>query len=279
MTEKPNNSSRPLRLGAVSYLNTKPLVCGLQRRLPQAELVFDLPSRLADQLEAGELDIALVPSIEFSDHPEWSIISDACIGCRGPVLSVKVMFRVPPSEVRTLALDEGSRTSAVLAQVLLSQLHDVRPQLTSLPIGDSPSQSTADAVLVIGDRAIYDYASEDMTRPFIEVWDLGDRWCRWSELPFVFAMWLARPGYYDAAVAAALSSARDEGCQQLHSIARRESQAMRLPEEMVFEYLDQNLYFTLDGDQLRGLDLFYHQAAKLGLISNVPEVICNDCPT
>ncbi len=279
MTNRRNKFEGQLRIGAVSYLNTKPLVHGLQDRLPDAELIFDLPSRLADRLDSGELDVALVPSIAFSEHPEWSIVSDACIGCRGPVLSVKLMFRVPPGSVRTLAVDEGSRTSAVLAQILLHQIHGVRPVISRLPIGDSPVSTDVDAVLVIGDRAIHGFGDEHQDRPFIEVWDLGDRWCRWAELPFVFAMWIARPGYYSETLADALSAARDEGCRRLREISRRESVTMGLPEPMVYEYLHRNLYFKLDQQQLAGLDLYYREAAKLDLISEIPQVISDDCPT
>ena len=177
-----------LRIGAVSYLNTKPLVYRLAERLPEANIILDYPSRLADALADEQLDIALVPSAELISHPEWSVVSNACIACRGPVLSVKLLFRVLPGEVQTLALDEGSRTSALLAQILLQELHGVRPQLTSLPLGKEASESQADAVLVIGDRAIGCDESA-----MVETWDLGDRWCRWAELPFVFAMWVARP--------------------------------------------------------------------------------------
>jgi chorismate dehydratase len=269
-------------------------------RLPTAEIVFDLPSRLADRLSAGELDIALVPSIALAEHPEWTIVSDACIGCRGPVLSVKLMFRVPPAKVRWLALDEGSRTSAVLAQILLHQLYGIRPALTRLPIGDSPTETNADAVLVIGDRAISNITEHDGTepdvgnvagkgvaesngleveQPFIEVWDLGDRWCRWSELPFVFAMWVARPGFDIVEVAAALSAARDDGCRELAEITRQAAAEMELPAQLIHEYLQRNLYFRLDSKQREGLDLFYRQAADLGLISAAPHVTPDDCPT
>ena len=271
-----------LRIGAVNYLNTKPLVYGLSARLPAADIVFDLPSRLADHLAASKLDIALVPSIELAEHPDWTIVSDACIGCRGPVLSVKVLFRVPPAEVCSVALDEGSRTSAVLAQILLRQLYGVRPKLTRLPIGSSPKDTDADAVLVIGDRAIRNdvyYSDNDDDRRFVEVWDLGDRWCRWSELPFVFAMWVARAGIDTAEVAEALSAARDDGCRQLSAITREQSIAMRLPEKLIHEYLHRNLYFRLDTKQREGLDLFYHQAAAFGLIPAAPRVIFDDCPT
>ena len=258
--------SERLRIGAVNYLNTKPLVYGLSERLPEAEIVFDLPSRLADLLAAGDLDVALVPSITLADHSEWSIVSDACIGCRGPVLSVKVMFREPPEQVRSLALDEGSRTSAVLAQILLQELYGVQPQLSRLPIGESLTSTSADAVLVIGDRAIN---NDDCD--FVEVWDLGDRWCRWSELPFVFAMWVARPGIDTVGLGAALGAARDDGCQHLPEIACEQAAAMQLPAELIQEYLHRNLHFCLDKQQLQGLDCFYQQAAKLGLITAAPD--------
>src|SRR5690242_1972229 len=97
-----------LRIGAVNYLNTKPLVYRLQRLSPQAEVIFDLPSRLADGLAAGRFDVALIPSIEFFQDPNYRIVSDACIGCRGPVMSVKLFSRVPAGEISSLALDEGS---------------------------------------------------------------------------------------------------------------------------------------------------------------------------
>src|ERR1700733_15959753 len=100
-----------LRVGAVTYLNTKPLVYRLEQFAPHVELVFDLPSRLADQLAAGQLDVALIPSIEFFQNPHYTIVSDACIACRGPVRSVKLFSRVPPQNIQSLALDEGSRTS------------------------------------------------------------------------------------------------------------------------------------------------------------------------
>ena len=89
-----------MRIGAVNYLNSKPLVYGLEALAPDVRLTFDLPSRLADSLAAGRLDVALVPSVEFFRSPGSSIVSDACVACRGPVLSVKLHFRVPPVEVR-----------------------------------------------------------------------------------------------------------------------------------------------------------------------------------
>jgi chorismate dehydratase len=247
-----------LRLGAVTYLNTKPLVHGLTQLLPSVELVYDYPSRLADALSAGELDIALVPSAEVMQNPDWVIVSDACIGCRGPVLSVKLLFRVSPKDVRTLALDEGSRTSAALSQVLLKEIHGLTPRLLQLPLGCGPHEVDADAVLVIGDRAIRSADGE-----FAEVWDLGDRWCRWTELPFVFAMWVARPGVDTTEAEVALARSRDDGLVHLTEIAHEQAVAMDLPYELVYEYLSRNLHFVMGPGERRGLESFFEKAANL----------------
>src|SRR6478609_2701769 len=198
-----------MRIGAVSYLNTKPLVYRLAELAPQHELVLDLPSRLADDLAAGRLDVALIPSVEyFHRHDDYQIVSDACIACRGPVRSVKLFSRVEPAKIRTLALDEGSRTSAALVQILLKERVGVTPRLLPFPIQADPNQIEADALLMIGDRAMRPPAGV-----FAAEWDLGDIWCRWAELPFVFAMWVARKDANTAVgeVGSLLSQARDLG--------------------------------------------------------------------
>lgn len=264
--------ARPLRIGAVTYLNTVPLVRGLQVQLPAAELSFDFPSRLADELAEGRLDVALAPVIELARHPEWSIVSTACIGCRGPVLSVKVLFRRPPAEVTTLALDEGSRTSAVLAQILLADRFGVRPKLQPLPLASSPLESTADAVLVIGDRAIRSPAEG-----FCEAWDLGEEWTRITGLPFVFAVWAARPGIDASELEGALDAARDLGLSELETIATEQAAAMDLSRPLVLQYLRDNLNFYLDAPARRGLDLYFRRAATLGLISDQLELRFHDC--
>ena len=117
-----------IRVGAVTYLNARPLVFSLARFAPQVEIVIDLPSRLADSLAAGQLDVAMIPSIEFARGSGYAIISDACIACDGAVRSVKLYSRVPIERLRTLALDEGSRTSAALVRILLKERFGVWPE-------------------------------------------------------------------------------------------------------------------------------------------------------
>ncbi|MBS0211505.1 MAG: menaquinone biosynthesis protein [Planctomycetes bacterium] len=258
-----------VRIGAVNYLNTKPLIFGFRQLAPQAELVLDLPSRLADRLADGELDVALIPSIEFFQHPEYTIVSDACIGCRGPVLSVKLFCRVPAAQVHSVALDVGSRTSAALTQILLHERYGIRPEIEPLPLGATPADTNADAVLLIGDRAM-----RAGVQPSAEVWDLGDEWCRWAELPFVFAMWVARPGVDLTGVDEALAAARDAGVANLPEIARREAAPLGLSQPECLGYLRDNLYFYLGERERRGLELFYRLARDLKLAPAGVEIGC-----
>jgi len=247
-----------LRLGAVSYLNTKPLVFGLAQRAPQLEIVFDVPSRLADNLYSGQLDVALIPSIEYARHRDCVLVSDACIGCRGPVLSVKLFSRKPMRRIQSLALDAGSRTSAVLARILLWERYRLRPSLSWLGIDCEPEAAAADAVLLIGDRAIRPPQAD-----FVDCWDLGDQWCRWSKLPFVFAMWIARPGIDIDGLDEILSLTRDTGVANLAEIARTEAAGVGLSPGQTLDYLRDNLYFYFSGREREGMEHFFQLAANL----------------
>jgi chorismate dehydratase len=249
-----------LRVGAVTYLNTKPLVFRLEQFAPQADISFDLPSRLADNLAAGRLDVALIPSIEYFQDPSYTIVSDACIACHGPVLSVKLFCRRPVRQIRWLALDEGSRTSAALSRILLKERFGLEPQLVPLPIGTPLDEVQADAVLMIGDRAIHSPPGS-----FAEVWDLGDQWCRWANLPFVFAMWVARGGVNVTDVAAALTESRDCGVANLEQIADQEAARLGLTVPACLGYLRDHLHFYLGPSERDGLKLFYRKAGALGL--------------
>lgn len=250
-----------MRIGAVSYLNTKPLVYQWDSNGPD-ELVFDLPSRLADQLSQGLLDVALIPTLEFFQDPEYVIVSDACIACRGPVMSVKLLSRVPFAQIRTLALDEGSRTSAGLVRVLLRQRFGLRPETAPLPIGADPLATSTDAILLIGDRAMHPPEAE-----FPYQWDLGDQWCRWTELPFVFAMWTARRGVGLGDLAERLSAARDRGVRHLAAIAEQEAAQVQLSEETCLGYLRDNLHFYLGPRERQGLSLYRHYLQQMKIVS------------
>ncbi len=254
--------SRP-KIGAVSYLNTKPLVEGLADDASEYEHVFDLPSRLADRLADGDLDVALIPVIEAVSHPEYTIVSDACIACRGPVWSVKLMSRVPGREIKTLALDEGSRTSCALARILLARQFESRPECRLLSINDDWKSTDADAALIIGDRAMKADAPE-----FPHVWDLGEAWNAMAGNPFVFAVWAARRESDLVRLNSVLSDARDRGLDKLEDIAADQAPGYGLSYEECLNYLRENLHFNLGTEEKKGMEKYFRYAADLSLISD-----------
>ncbi|MEE8452745.1 MAG: menaquinone biosynthesis protein [Thermoguttaceae bacterium] len=275
MTEQLAKTKQPtVRIGAVGYLNARPLILTLPQLVPEARITVDLPSRLADGLADGRLDVAMVPSIEYFRNPEWTIVSDACVACDGPVRSVKLFGRVPVERIRTLALDEGSRTSAALVRILLKERFGLEPQLYPLPIGASLEDAEVDAVMLIGDRAMLPMAGR-----YEFVWDLGDEWSRWTGLPFVFAMWIARSGIDLQDVAEALSTARDEGVERLDQIARCEAPKLGLSQHECRAYLRENLDFQLRERQRQGLQRFRELAARHGLVPAGVELVFYDQPT
>jgi len=250
-------TERRVRIGAVCYLNARPLTVALEEVAPKAEVVYDLPSRLADGLAAGKLDVALIPSIEFFRHPGCTIVSDTCISCDGPVKSVKLFGRVPAEKIRTLALDEGSRTSATMARILLRERFALEPRLEQLPIGATLADTAADAVVLIGDRGIL-----PPNEPFEFIWDLGEKWSRWSGLPFVFAMWIARPGLAPDDLDRLFATARDEGLRRVEWIAEQEAARIGISEEECLVYLRDNLVFHLGKRQWQGLEKFCRLAVR-----------------
>jgi chorismate dehydratase len=250
-------TNRHRRIGAVNYLNSKPLIEGLAELAPEAEVVLDFPSRLADRLTAGSLDVALVPSIACLLEPDYEVISDACVASHGPVLSVKLYFRTSPRGVRRLALDAGSRTSAILARILLAERYGVYPELEPLPLDRSTAGTSADAVLLIGDRAIH-----PPPELFEATWDLGEEWTNVTGLPFVFAMWGARHGTDLGSVGDVLAAARDRGVGNLLEIARREAPLLGLSEQVTIDYLTKNLYYRLGPPEREGLARFHELAVK-----------------
>ena len=259
----------PFRIGAVSYLNSKPLIYSLEE-LVGGPLVVDLPSRLAAGLANNDLDVALIPSIEYARNGGYTIVSDACISCNGPVKSVMLYSRVPVEQIQTLALDEGSRTSATLVRILLAERFDVHPRTVPLPIGSTASDSDANAVMLIGDRGMIPIDGH-----YEFVWDLGQEWCDWTGLPFVFAMWVARGELSEQSKTSNISHqeklkelgrllgvARNRGLENLEEIARREAPIVGIPFQQCYEYFRDNLTFRLGPAQRRGLALFYELAAQ-----------------
>ena len=251
----------PVRVGAVNYLNSKPLVEGLSQFAPDIDLALDLPSRLADRMAAGDLDVGLIPAVEFFRARDYTFLPGLGVSTRGPVLSVTLFSRVPWGDIRTVALDEGSRTSAALTQILLRKRHGVTPAVESLPIDVPADDISTDAVLLIGDRAMhaclpgFDYA-----------YDLGAEWADWTGLPMVFAVWAVRPGVeLSPETFAGFRAARDYGLKTAGRIAAREAPKLGLGAGFCRRYLSDIIHYGLGPRELAGLNHYYGLAAELGL--------------
>jgi chorismate dehydratase len=259
--------SDPIRIGAVSYLNTKPLIHDLDMLAGDAELILDYPSRLADGLRQGRLDVALIPIVEYFRAGDYTLVPDIAIASHGPVLSVTLFSRVPWAEIRRVALDEGSRTSAALTEVLLGKRYGVRPEICPLPLDRAAEDVDADAVLLIGDRAMH-----ACLPGFRYAFDLGQEWHDWTGLPFVYAAWAVRPGVDLGHVAEALHEAKRRGCANIGPIAAREALALGLDAGFCRRYLANIIRFDLGPRELAGLHHYCMLAGELGLARRGVEV-------
>jgi chorismate dehydratase len=250
----------PIRVGAVNYLNTKPLICGLEEFAPGIDLVLEVPSKLADMLAEGQLDVALIPAIEYFRAGRYSLVPGISIASNGPVLSVTLFSRVPWEQIRRVALDAGSRTSAALTQIILRKRYAVKPDLVPLPLDAAAEDVSADAVLLIGDRAM-----RACLPGFQYAFDLGQEWREWTGLPFVYAFWAVREGADLGGVAEALHEAKRRGLEQVGSIAAHEAPRLGLDAGFCRRYLSNILHFDLGPREQAGLHHYYMLACELGL--------------
>lgn len=253
---------RELRLGVVSYLNAAPTVQGLAGD-PRFRLVRDVPSRIATLLHEGEIDLGLIPSIEYAEG-DYAIVPGVAIGSRGKVRSVSLLHRGRLEDVGRVAVDVSSRTSAALVRVLLRERLGRDPEYVSMPPDVPAMLAAADAALVIGDPALY-YAGE------ADRLDLGEEWTARTGLPFVYAFWAGRPGVAGPEEVAVLQRAAAAGRNAVSEIAATYNGH---PERASLNeaYLRGNITFELGEAELGGLKEFYARAQALGLIARVPEL-------
>jgi chorismate dehydratase len=258
---------RPLRLGVVSYLNAMPLVHGLDAD-PRFVLVRDVPSRIAELLHAGEVDLGMIPSIEYAAR-DYAIVPGVAIASRGAVRSVNLFHHGPLEEVRRVALDASSRTSSALARILLRDRIGREPEYLTLPPSVPDMLRRADAALVIGDPSLY-YGG-DASRL-----DLGTEWTSRTGLPFVWAFWAGRPGVAGAPEVRRLQEALREGLRAVPAIAASYNGLGGGRSAENEAYLRRNIVFELGGNELRGLREFFRRAAALALIPRAPELRFHD---
>jgi chorismate dehydratase len=266
-----------IRLGAVGYLNARPLVFGVERS-PRFDLRFDVPSKCAELLHEGQIDLGLIPSVEYLRHPAgagspdgaaYRIVPDLAIASRGPVASVALFTTRPMPDVRSIAMDTSSRTSVALARVLCARHFRIAPAIESHGPDLDLMLERCDAALVIGDNALF--ADHETIRPQadaprIEKIDLGEVWTSMTGLPFVWAFWAGRDGSLGAADVQELLQARDAGVTQSELIAERYFPGAPDRQRVAATYLRDNIKYSLGSDERAGLELFYRYAAETGIV-------------
>ena len=255
------HTRRPLRIGAVGYLNARPLTWALDREPSRWRVRYDVPSVCASLLHAGEVDLGLVPSVEYLRSPDYRMVPGVGVGSRGPIASVALYTTRPVADVRSIALDTSSRTSVALIQVLCHHHFRIRPEFVSHGPDLAVMVRAADAALLIGDPA-FDAEHEALGLQKI---DLGEEWTLMSGLPFIYAAWTGRAGVADAADVSALQDAQAEGVRASEAIAAEYGRGDARRTAKAATYLRDNVRYGIGADEARGLQLFLDYAADLGL--------------
>jgi chorismate dehydratase len=242
-----------LRLGVVSFLNSKPLIDGLSE-CRDVELVFDVPSRLPALLDAQRVDAALIPIVDvLRSNGSLHVVSDACIGCDGETMTVRVFSQVPPDRIAHLWVDGDSHTSVALATVMWRQHWNRTLELRPFD-ARSMSVDECEAVLLIGDKVV-----NRARGGFAYEMDLGGAWRQHTGLPFVFAVWAARHDLPQASrerLFDILAAARDSGVARAREIAEAYAPRLWWPTELAIKYLANCLKFRLEPRFVEGADLF-----------------------
>ena len=250
----------PIRLGAVDYLNARPLVYGLDGRQDLFSLRFDSPSRCAVLLHADDIDVGMIPAIEYCRGPEYRIVPGVGIISTGAVASVALFTRKPVGEVRTIAADTSSRTSNALLRILCAERFDIAPELTPMAPDAGAMLAACDAALIIGDAALYLDPAEEQ----VEKIDLGEQWTSMTGLPFVWAFWAGRPGVLPPEAVQALHDARDAGVAAADQIAEDYCGPARAA--LGRDYLRDNIRYQMGDREIAGIRAYYELAAHHGLI-------------
>ncbi len=252
-----------LRIGSVPYLNVKPLIDWFHSPDcdADAEVIYAVPSRLAQMLRNDELDVANVSIFEGLQNPELVLIPDISISADGAVKSVRLFHRPPLSDLKTVALDTSSLTSAALTKVLLERRSGIKPDYVHHAPDFEAMTSGFDAGLIIGDLKLFDLHHGE-----IHVFDLGAGWKEWTRLPFVYAGWLAREDRVSLELISALEKAKAWGMERRGELALKWAERWNLPLDRSLDYLLHVMDYDLGETQIQGLLRYQEECFALGLL-------------
>ena len=266
---------RRLRISAISYLNTAPLMWDFEQGDAgrNFEIFYTLPSGCARALAEGSADLGIIPAAAYTQIPDLKILPDVAIASRRPVRSILLVSRKPMDEVRSVALDTSSMTSVALTKVLFEKWLGGGRTFTSMEPVLEKMLAQCDAGLLIGDPAL------QVDRSLYQTLDLAEEWIRFTGRPFVFAFWAVRSEALQEAdpaldIPSLFRESRDHGLAQesLDRICREWAPRLGLTESGVRSYLTENIYYQLDAECLEGLRLFYRYAAELGALPTAPDL-------
>ncbi|MGA9043229.1 MAG: menaquinone biosynthesis protein [Terriglobales bacterium] len=269
-----------LRISAISYLNTAPLMWDFEHSeggQPNVASNFDVsytvPSRCAAELQQGSADIGIIPAAAFASIPDLTILPGVAIASRRAVRSILLVSKRPLEQIGTVALDTSSLTSVALTQILFAKLWQRKISFSAAAPDLESMLQQYDAALLIGDPALKVDRSQYLT------YDLAEEWIRFAGKPFVFAFWAVRQAALKNAapsldLAAIFQESRDHGLrpESLDQIARDWAPKLGLSESSVRSYLSENIHYYLDAECLEGLQLFYRYAAEIGILPEAPEL-------
>ena len=290
-----------LRISIVQYLNTAPLVWGFTNGPLRGkyDLSFTVPSQCAEQLRAGQADVAIIPAIEYARIPNLEILPDLSVASKEMVRSLLLVSKAPIGQFKSVALDSSSRSTQALTRILCGEHWKIAPEFIEMPPDLEAMLKKADAALLIGDPAlrlsltmepystrIENHGSQKTPhKPPIGGWmwnaekagvaspsqrlfvlDMIEQWRAMTGLPAVLAVWAARKGVATPEVVADFLASRDFGMSHISEISSNASRELELPADKLESYLCDNIDFSLDEENRRGLELYFAHAAKFGLI-------------
>ncbi len=266
---------RRLRISAISYLNTAPLMWDFEHGEVgrQFDTSYTLPSACARSLAEGTADIGIIPAAAYAQIPGLLVLPEVAIASRRAVRSILLVSKMPIEKVRTVALDTSSMTSVALTKILFEKWLGGGRSFNAMPPEIDAMLAEHDAGLVIGDPALR------IDRARYHTLDLAEEWIRYTGKPFVFAFWAVRAAALSEAdpaldLAAVFRDSRDHGLEisSLNQIAREWAPRLGLSEADVRSYLTENIHYQLDAGCLQGLQLFYRYAAEIRALPTAPEL-------
>jgi chorismate dehydratase len=262
-----------LRISAISYLNTAPLMWDFEHGEAGAafDISYTVPSRCAADLASGKADIGIIPSAAYVSIPELVILPGVAIASRRPVRSILLVSKIPLEQVRSVALDTSSLTSVALTKILFAKWWGGGRTFTPMAPNVEKMMKDHDAGLLIGDPAL------KVDRQRYLSYDLAEEWIRFTGKPFVFAFWAVRQEALSSAsssrdLATIFQKSRDHGLEaaNLQRIVQRWAPRLGLSEAEVKTYLTENIHYELDAECLEGLRLFYRYAFECGAMPAAP---------